>query len=161
MAAAGFRHSGKSRAKSSTQGWSPNSGQVAEDASRNPALVLASGHEQQSSASNLTLPQQEDQQAGTQTQSASSVDQMDRATTTLLGTTRRRLLRMPRVSTSLLGTIRHHSQATILTLPASLKLNRLTLSAETMPRRDRTLPSIETLRCQTHQQCTTLLHQDA
>ena len=43
--------------------------------SRNPALVLASDHEQQSSASNLTLPQQQDQQAGSQTQSASSLDQ--------------------------------------------------------------------------------------
>ena len=74
MAAAGFRHSGKSRAKSSTQGWSPNSGQVAEDASRNPALVLASEHEQQS-ASILTLPQQQNQQAGTQTQLASLLDQ--------------------------------------------------------------------------------------
>ena len=75
MAAAGFRHSGKSRAKSSTQGWSPNSGQVAEDASRNPDLVLASQHEQQSSASNLTLPLQQNQQAGIQMQSASSLDQ--------------------------------------------------------------------------------------
>ena len=30
-----------------------------------------------------------------------------------------------------------------------------------MPRRDRTLPMSKTLRCQTHQQYTTLLHQDA
>ena len=74
MAAAGFRHSGKTRAKSSTQGWSPNPGQVAEDASRNPALVLASEHEQ-TSASILTLPQQQNQQAGTQTQLPSSLDQ--------------------------------------------------------------------------------------
>ena len=50
--------------------------------------------------------------------------------------------RMHRASTSQLGTIRHHSQATILTLPPSFSLNRLTLSVETMPRRDRTLPLI-------------------
>ena len=74
MAAAAFRHSGKSRAKSSTQDWPPNSGQVTEDGSRNPALMLAS-EQQQSSASILTLPQQQNQQAGTQTQSASSLDQ--------------------------------------------------------------------------------------
>ena len=73
MAAAGFRHSGKSRAKS-TQGWFPNSGQVAEDATRNPDLVLAS-EQQQLSAIILALPQQQNQQAGTQTQSASSLDQ--------------------------------------------------------------------------------------
>ena len=75
MAAGGFRHSGKSRAKSSTQGWSPIPGQVAEDASRNPDLVLASDHEQQSSASNFTLPEQQNQQAGTQTKSASPLHQ--------------------------------------------------------------------------------------
>ena len=77
MAAAGvgLRKSGKSRAKSSTQGWSPNSGQAAEDASRNNALVLVSEQGQQSSSSGLTLPQQQNQQAGTQTQSASSLDQ--------------------------------------------------------------------------------------
>ena len=75
MAAAGFLHSSKSGEKSSTQGWSPNSGQVGEDASRNPYLVLASEHEQQSSASNLTLPQQQNQLGGTQTQSASLLDQ--------------------------------------------------------------------------------------
>ena len=40
--------------------------------SRNPALVLVSEHEQQSSASNLTLPYQQDQQIGKQTQSAST-----------------------------------------------------------------------------------------
>ena len=125
MAAAGFRHSGKSRAKSSNQSWSPNRGQVTEDGLRNPALVLASGHEQQSSASNLTLPQQEDQQDW-HTDAVSLLSgpatEWIGATTTLLGTTRRRLLRMPRVSTSQLGTIRHHSQATILSLPASLTL---------------------------------------
>ena len=56
-------------------GLSPNSGQVIEDGSRNPAKVLVSEHAQQSSASNLTLPQQHDQQTGIQTQSASSLDQ--------------------------------------------------------------------------------------
>ena len=74
MAAAAFRHSGKSRAKSSTQSWTPNSGQVTEDGPRNPALMLAS-EQQQSSGSILTLPQQQNQQAGTQTQSAYSLDQ--------------------------------------------------------------------------------------
>ena len=57
----------------STQSWPPNSGQVTEDGSRNPALVLASEHEQQS-ASILTLPQQQNQQAGTRTELASSLD---------------------------------------------------------------------------------------
>ena len=78
MAAAGLglRKSGKSRAKSSTQGWSPNSGQAAEDESRSFVDVLVSEQGQQSSSSGLTLPQQLDQQAGTQTQSASSLDQL-------------------------------------------------------------------------------------
>ena len=60
--------------RSSTQSWSPNSGQVAENGSRNPDLVLAS-EQQQLSASILALPQQQNQQAGTQTQPASSLDQ--------------------------------------------------------------------------------------
>ena len=78
MAAAGFglRKSGKSRAKSSTQGWSPNSGQAAEDQSGSLVDVLVSEQGQQSSSSGLTLPQQQNQQAGTQTQSASSPDQL-------------------------------------------------------------------------------------
>ena len=77
MAAAGLglRKSGKSRAKSSNQSWSPNFEQVAEDESHSPVLMLASEHQQQSSASGLTLPQQ-NQQAGTLTQSASSLDQL-------------------------------------------------------------------------------------
>ena len=77
MAAAGlFLHkSGKSRAKPSTQGWSPNSGQAAEDESGSFVDVLVSEQGQQSSSSGLTLPQQQNQQAGTQTQSASSLDQ--------------------------------------------------------------------------------------
>ena len=77
MAAAGLglRKSGKSRAKSSNQSWSPNFEQVAEDVSRNPVLVLASEHQQQSSANNLTLPPQQNQHAGTLTQSASPLDQ--------------------------------------------------------------------------------------
>ena len=75
MAAAALRRSAKTTpSRSSNQSWSPNSGQVTEDGSRNPALVLAS-EQQQSSASNLTLPQQQNQQAGTQTQPASSMDQ--------------------------------------------------------------------------------------
>ena len=60
--------------RSSNQSWSPNSGQVTGDGSRNPALVLAS-EQQQSSASILTLPQQQNQQAGTQTQLSSSLHQ--------------------------------------------------------------------------------------
>ena len=78
MAAAGFglRKSGKSRAKSSTQGWSPNSGQAAEDQSGSLVDVLVSEKGQQPSSSGLTLPQQQNQQAGTQTQSASSPDQL-------------------------------------------------------------------------------------
>ena len=71
MAAAALRKSGKSRAKSSNQSWSPNSEQVAEDESHSHVLVLASEHQQQSSASDLTLPQQH-QQTGIQTQPASS-----------------------------------------------------------------------------------------
>ena len=78
MAAAGLglRKSGKSRAKSSTQGWSPNSsGQSAEDQSGSFVDVLVSEQGQQSSSSCLTLPQQ-NQQAGTQMQSGSSLDQL-------------------------------------------------------------------------------------
>ena len=77
MAAAGLglRKSGKSRAKSSNQGWSPNSGQAADDQSGSFVDVLVSERDQQSSSSGLTLPQQ-NQQAGSQTQSASSPDQL-------------------------------------------------------------------------------------
>ena len=77
MAAAGLglRTSGKSRAKSSTQGWSPNSGQSAEDPSGSFVDVLVSEQIQQSSSSCLTLLQQ-NQQAGTLMQSASSLDQL-------------------------------------------------------------------------------------
>ena len=73
MAALAFRRSTKNTpSRSSNQSWATNSGQVAEEESRNPALVLVSEHEQQSSASNLTLPYQQDQQIGLQTQSAST-----------------------------------------------------------------------------------------
>ena len=54
-----------------------------------------------------------------------------------------------------------HLQGQTLTLKPSPKLNGLTLSAETMPCRERTLLLIDTLRCQIRQQFTTLLHQDA
>ena len=75
MAAAALRRSAKTTPnRKSTQSWPSNSDQVTEDGSRNPALVLAS-EQQQSSASMLTLPQQQNQQAGTQMQSASSLDQ--------------------------------------------------------------------------------------
>ena len=78
MAAAGLglRKSGKSRAKSSNQGWSPNSGQAAQDESGSFVDVLVSEQGQHSSSSGLTLPQQQNQQAGSQTQSASSMDQL-------------------------------------------------------------------------------------
>ena len=77
MAAAGLglRKSAKSRAKSSNQGWSPNSGQAAEDESGSFVDVLVSEQGQHSSSSGLTLPQQQNQQAGSQTQLASSMDQ--------------------------------------------------------------------------------------
>ena len=67
MAAAGcgLRKSGKSRAKSSTQGWSPNSGQAAEDQSGSLVDVFVSEQGQQSSSSGLTLLQQQNQQADT------------------------------------------------------------------------------------------------
>ena len=73
MAAAGLRKSGKSKAKSSNESWSPNSGQVTEDGPRNPALVLASEHEQQPPACYLTLPQLRSEQTRMQTQSATSL----------------------------------------------------------------------------------------
>ena len=77
MAAAGsgYRRSGKNRARSSTQGWSPNSGQVAEDELGSVADVLVSEQGQHSSSSGLRLPQQS-QQAGSQTQSVSSMNQL-------------------------------------------------------------------------------------
>ena len=75
-AAQGLRKSGKSRAKSSTQGWSPNSGQATEDEPGSFVDVLVSEQGQQSSSSGLTLPQQQNQQDGSQMQSASSVDQL-------------------------------------------------------------------------------------
>ena len=71
----GLRKSGKSRAKSSTQGWSPNSGQSAEDQSVSFVDVLVSEQGQQSSSSCFTLLQQI-QKAGTQMQSALSLDQL-------------------------------------------------------------------------------------
>ena len=71
MAAVALRRSAKTTpSRSSKQSWSPNFRQVAEDGSRNKALLLASEHEQQSSASNLTLPQQQEQQTDTHMQSA-------------------------------------------------------------------------------------------
>ena len=78
MAAAGLglRKSGKSRAKSSNQGWSPNSGQAAQDESGSFVDVLVSEQGQHSSLSGLTLSQQQNQQAGSETQSASSMDQL-------------------------------------------------------------------------------------
>ena len=73
MAASALRPSPKTTpSRSSTQSWSSNPGQVTEDGSRNPALVLASENQQQSSAKVLTLPPQQHQQTDIQTQSASS-----------------------------------------------------------------------------------------
>ena len=75
QADAGLRKSGKSRAKSSNQGWSPNSGQDAELESASLVDVFLSEQGQQSSSSGLKLPQQQNQQAGTQTKPASSMNQ--------------------------------------------------------------------------------------
>ena len=72
MAAAGFRKSGKSKARSSNQIWSPNSGQVTEDGSQSPTAVFVSEHDQQPLACNLTLPQLRNDQTGMQTLPASS-----------------------------------------------------------------------------------------
>ena len=74
-AGAGLRKSGKSRAKSSNQGWSPNSGQDAEPESASLVDVFVSEQGQHSSSSGLALPQQQNQQAGTQMQPASSMNQ--------------------------------------------------------------------------------------
>ena len=74
-AGAGFRKSGKSRAKSSNQGWSPNSGQAAELESASLVDVFVSEQGQHSSSSGLALPQQQNQHAGTQMQPASSMVQ--------------------------------------------------------------------------------------
>ena len=56
MAAAGlgYRKSGKNRARSSNQGWSPNSGQAAHDESGSFVDVLVSEQGQHSSSSGLT-----------------------------------------------------------------------------------------------------------
>ena len=66
-AGAGLRKSGKFTAKSSNQGWSPNSGQDAELESASLVDVFVSEQGQHSSSSGLALPQQQNQQAGTQT----------------------------------------------------------------------------------------------
>ena len=99
MAAAGFglRKSGKSRAKSSTQGWSPNSGQAAEDESGSFVDMLVSEQGQQSSSSGLTLHQQQNQQAGTDAVSlfTGSATEWFSSVPALLGATRGRLLRIP------------------------------------------------------------------
>ena len=68
MAAAALRRSAKSTpSRSSNQSWATNSGQIAEEELRNPAL-----HEQQSSASILTLPKQQDQKTCIQGASTTS-----------------------------------------------------------------------------------------
>ena len=159
MAAAALRlrKSGKSRAMSSTQGWSPDPQRI----SRGVLLTCSfpskvSSHLRAVShyLNRISKP-------------AHSLPlhwisyQMVWFSTRLLGKTRSSLLRMPWISTSQLGTMRHHSQGTILNLTSSLTLNCLTLSAETMPCRDWTLLMCQTFRCQTHQQYMTLLHQDA
>ena len=77
MAAAGsgLRKSGKNRARSSNQGWSPNWGPDAEHESGSLVDVLVFEQGQHSSSSGLTLLQPQNQQVGSQTQSASSMDQ--------------------------------------------------------------------------------------
>ena len=63
------------RVKSSNQGWSPNSGLDAELESASLVDVFVSEQGQRSSSRGLALPQQQNQQAGTQTQPASSMNQ--------------------------------------------------------------------------------------
>ena len=138
----GLRKSGKSRAKSSTQGWSPNSGQAAEDQSG--VLLTCSFPSKVSShfrAVSHYLSNRISKLAHRRSHPLHWTSYiMFWFSTSLLGTTRSRLLRMPWVSTSQPRTMRHHSQGTILTLTSSLTLNVRTLSAETMPRRDRMFP---------------------
>ena len=86
-----------------------------------PAFVLASEHEQQSPASSLTLPQQQDHQTSMQTQSASS--QLDQPQGGLgyqptgYDSTRHRV---GWASASPLGTIRPHLQETTSTATATV-----------------------------------------
>ena len=129
--------------RSSNQSWTPNSGQVTENGSRNPALVLAS-EQQQSSESILTLPQQQNQQAGTQMQSASSLE----------GSNRSRLPRMPWVSNSPLITVKHHSQGTIV----NAQLTHLISRDDAAQGQD--APNAPDV-LMPHQRYMTLLHQDA
>ena len=127
MAAAGLglRKSGKSRAKSSNQGWSPNSGQAAEHESGSFVDVLVSEQGQHSSSSGLTLPQQQNQQAGSQTQSASSMDQLQNGLVQYQpsGTNPEPPTANAWVSTSQPGTMRHHLQGKTSTLTPSSTLN--------------------------------------
>ena len=114
MAAAGLglRKSVKSRAKSSTQGWSPNSGQAAEDESGSlltcsfPSKVSihlrAVSHYLNSRISKLALRRSKLLQWIS--------NRMLWFSTSLLRATRSRLQRMLWVSTSQPGTMRHHSQ---------------------------------------------------
>ena len=133
----------------------PNSGQAAEDESGSFVDVLVSEQGQHSSSSGLTLPQQQNQQAGSQTQSASSMDQLQNGLVQYQpsGSNPVQPTANALFSTSQPGTVRHHSQGKTSTLTSSLTLNRLTLSAETMLRRDRTLLMPQTFRCQMHPQC--------
>ena len=101
MAAAGLglRKSGKFRVKSSNQGWSPNSGQDAELESASLDDVFASEQGQHSSSSSLRLPQQ-NQQADSQTQSASSVrgEKSSRVTKVPLAESRRLIVMESKLS---------------------------------------------------------------
>ena len=114
MAAAGLglRKSGKSRAKSSNQGWSPNSGQDAEHESTSFVDVLVSEQGQHSSSSGpqITSTESASWLSDAVSLSYGSATERSWVSTSRLGPTRSRLQRMLRVSTSQLGTMRHHLQ---------------------------------------------------
>ena len=157
MAAAALRRSAKTTPnRTLTQSWPFNSGQVTEDGSRNPALVLAS-EQQQSSASILAFPQQQNQQAGAQTQSASSLDQPQIGSVQYQPTGNN--LEPP--TTDALGQYQPAGNNETPLAGDDLNSDVIVDAAVTMPCRDRTLLMFQTFRCQTHQQYMTLLHQDA
>ena len=149
MAAAGLglRKSGKFRAKSSNQGWSPNSGQDAEHESASFVDVPVSEQGQHSSSSGLTLPQQQNQQVGSQTQSASSMDQLQDG----LGQYQPSGTNLEPPTAHASG--QYQPAGNNETPLARETLNWLTFLAETMLRRDRTLLMPQMFRCQMHLQC--------
>ena len=151
-AGAGLRKSGKIRAKSSNQGWSPNSGQDAEHESASLVDVFVPSKVSSHLRAVSHYPQQLNQQAGTQTQHASSMNSAP---------IQRRLQCAPWTRTSQLGIMKLHLQEKTSTLTPSLTLTDSTLSAETMLHRDRTLLTPQMFRCLMLLQCMTLPLRDA